>query len=175
MQAPRAVVVADRRRGKEARVDTVICRSPLWMAHRGHAGVVHHAPRGAPAAQRWRAARTSSRRRCRDRRGAGGQRQLIATISTGSAMPFRVTVLGWDAWYRDPAAVTWLARISPAPAKAAILDASCTPLPRKFWATWVASEACTPILTCGANPWACRCSASRRWMATAHVRAASGE
>ena len=54
-------------------------------------------------------------------------------------------------------------------------DASWTPLPRKFSPTCCASEACSPIRTCGAKPCFCRCSASRRWIAIAAATACSGD
>ena len=53
--------------------------------------------------------------------------------------------------------------------------ASCTPLPEKFLPTCVAPDAWTPMRTFGANPADRRCSASRRWIATAHASAWSGE
>ena len=47
--------------------------------------------------------------------------------------------------------------------------------PRKFSPTWLASAACIPMRIGGAKPAFWRCSASRRWIATAAATACSGE
>ena len=90
-------------------------------------------------------------------------------------MPLTVTVRGSRVGNCPPAAVPALATIFPPSARPPIRAASCTPFPVKFRPTLVASDACDPIRTWGANPAAARWAARSRWIPTAQARASSGD
>lgn len=64
-------------------------------------------------------------------RNAVRYRHSIAAICTGPESPFRVTVRACEAVNREGAAVrlSWLTRISPPSASAAMRAAACTPFP----------------------------------------------